>query len=194
MPLQSIPVVMPWQVGSAIDAPLHTTSVQSVATTPQAAIAVAKLLVSAQSQMRNAGKSATIHIERARTGLPGAVVNGPYFYVFNTGGTIAHFAFPPRLDQEVGERLEQTLAGLDPTRIQGLLLDCVHLTYINSKGLGALAGASARLNLHLFRVPEPIQKVFAMTGLDRLMAQHSDLQTAVMSLVASHLAKSPRTA
>jgi anti-anti-sigma factor len=177
-----------------VDAPIHTTSVQAVATTPQAAVAVSKLLVNAQAQMRHAGKSATVLLDRAKTGAPGALVTGPYFYVFNAGGTIAHFAFPARLDQEIGERLEQTLAGLDATRTQGLLLDCVHLTYINSKGLGALAGSSSRLNLHLFRVPEPIKKVFAMTGLDHLIALHEDLTSAVMALVAAHLAKTQHSA
>ena len=89
--------------------------------------------------------------------------------------TDVNAAFSP----PTAEAVQDAMAGFDPQTTLGVIMDCVHLTYINSKGLAVLAGSTRRLNLHLFRVPAPILKVLEMTGLDRLIPHHFDLQTAL---------------
>lgn len=187
MPLQSIPVVIPWQLEGDDAAVTHATGVQTVATTPQAALAVGQVLVKALVQMRYPGRGARILTDRTRAGEPGGEVQGPYLYALTMGNHIAHIALAPRLDQDNGQRFEDAMAGFDPQTTLGVIMDCVHLTYINSKGLAVLAGSTRRLNLHLFRVPAPILKVLEMTGLDRLIPHHFDLQTALGAMVKASL-------
>jgi len=190
MPLHTIPIVIPWQLGSGPQAVNHTTGVQAVATTPQAALAVAKLLVQALAAMRHPGQTITVDLERAKIGAVGPEVHGLYAYIFGMGSTISQINFPGRIDQDAGSRLHQSLEGIDATRTVGLLMDCVLLSYINSSGLAALAGAGQRLNLHLFRLPAPVLKVFQMTGIDRLVPNHADLNTAVAVMIKAHLTRS----
>ena len=190
MPLHTIPIVIPWQLGTGLQAVNQTTGVQAVATTPQAALAVAKLLVQALAAMRYPGQAMTVDLERAKIGAVGPEVHGLYAYVFGLGSTITQITFSGRIDQDAGSRLHQSLEGIDPARTVGLLMDCVLLSYINSSGLAALAGAGERLNLHLFRLPAPVLKVFQMTGIDRLVPNHADLNTAVAVMITTHLTKS----
>ena len=182
MPLHAIPVVIPWQLGSGPTATTHTTGVQAVATTPAAALAVSKMLVQALAAIRHPGVPVAVDLDRSKVGAVGAEIMGPYVYVFGTGSSITHLSFPARIDQDAGARLNQSLDGLDPTRVQGVLMDCVLLNYINSSGLAALAGAASKINIQLFRVPPPILKVLQMTGLDRLIPNHSDMATALAAL------------
>jgi len=189
MPLYAVPVVVPYALDDDPDGASYTVSEQAVATTPQAGQAVAQVLVKALIQIRHPGVAAHLTTDRIKVGHPGPVVEGPYAYVITRGNHLNHVVFPSRIDQSRGAELDQILTGLDDGSVLGVLMDGIHLTYINSSGLAALAAHSQRLNLRFFRVSEAIQKVLEITSLTRVVPTYADLTSALAALVRSAVAK-----
>lgn len=189
MPLYAVPVVVPYALDDDPDGASYTVSVQAVGTTPQAGQAVAQVLVKALIQVRHPGVGAHLLTDRIKVGQMGPVVDGPYAYVITRGNHLNHVVFPSRIDQNRGSELDQILAGLDDGSVLGVLMDGIHLTYINSSGLAALASHAPRLNLRFFRVSEAIQKVLEITSLTRVVPTYSDLTSALSALVRAAIAK-----
>ena len=183
MPLYSIPVAVAYQLEDDSNGIPYAIGIQSVGTGPQAAQAISLVLTKALIAMRHPGKQAKILQDRLKIGQLGPQVEGPYAYVFTRGNHINQLAFPARIDQDRGSHLEEAFAGLDGATTLGVLVDCIHLTYINSTGLGAFAAHAARLNMRLFRVSDPIAKVFEITGLTRAVPAYQDLPSALAALV-----------
>jgi anti-anti-sigma factor len=191
MPLFSIPVAVAYQIDGDPQEITHAVGVQAVGTSGQAAQAVSLVLTKALIQMRHPGSTARILQERVKVGQPSAQIDGPYAYVFTKGSHINQLVFPSRIDQDRGSHLDQALTGIETSHTLGLLVDCIHLAYINSTGLGALAAHAQRLNMRLFRVSDPIAKVLEITGLTRAIPAYQDLPSALTELVRN--AHQPRS-
>jgi anti-anti-sigma factor len=182
MPLYAIPVVVPYRLDNDPDGATYTVAVEAIATQASAAQAVAQVLVRAMAQFKHRRQTAHVVTDRVQVGAPGPQIDGPYAYVFTSGNRIGHLAFPQRIDGERGHEVNQMLEGLDQT-VLGVLVDGIHLTYINSLGLAAFAHHASRLNLRMFRVSDPIAKVIEVTGLTRLIPLYPDLASALGELV-----------
>ncbi len=183
MPLHTIPVVVPYRLDDDAEGTAFGVGVQAVGTTVQAGQAVAQVLVKSTLGLRHPGRTGMLIQDRIKVGVLGAAVEGPYAYVLTKGNHINHLNFPSRIDQDRGYVLEQMLAGLDENHVFGVLMDCVHLTYINSAGLAALASQASRLNMRLFRMSDPVAKVFEITGLTRAVPAYPDLASALAALI-----------
>lgn len=183
MPLYSIPVAVAYQIEDDPQGIPYGIGIQSVGTSQQAAQAISLVLTKALFTMRHPGKQVKILLDRLKIGQLGPQVDGPYAYVFTRGNHINQLVFPARIDQDRGTHLEEALAGLDADTTLGVLVDCIHLAYINSTGLAAFAAHAGRLNMRLFRVSDPIAKVFEITGLTRTVPAYQDLPSALAALV-----------
>ena len=191
MPLYSIPVAVAYQLENDPQEIPYSIGIQSVGTSAQAAQAVSLVLTKALIQMRHPGSPVRILQDRVKIGQLGPQIDGPYAYVFTQGNHINQLVFPSRIDQDRGTQLDEALSGLDGATTLGVLVDCIHLTYINSTGLAAFAAHATRLNMRLFRISDPISKVFEITGLTRAVPAYQDLPSALGALVRE--AGSPRT-
>jgi anti-anti-sigma regulatory factor len=185
MPLHSVPVVIPYALDDDPEGPSFSVSVQAVGTTVQAGQAVAQVLVRALIQIRHPGARAHLVVDRIKVGGLGPAIEGPYAYVLSRGNHLNHLVLPSRIDQDRGSQLDQILSGLDEASVHGVLLDGIHLSYINSTGLGALAGHAQRLNLRAFRLSEAIQKVLEITNLSIVVPTYPDLTSALAALTRS---------
>ncbi|MBA3939380.1 MAG: STAS domain-containing protein [Planctomycetes bacterium] len=184
MPLYEIPVVIPYRLDRDPSAALYGLQVNTIASKAVAAIAVAQMLAQALARLHHPGRTSTVLIERAKAGATGRMIDGPYAYVMGHGNHIHHLAFPRRIDHHGRNPLGEAFDGLDPAKLHGLVLDCANMQYINSTGLAALAAHSDRLRIHLFRIGEPLRKVFDLVGLTHLMQFHDSMQLALEALVA----------
>ncbi len=182
MPLFTIPVMLPFQVEGA-DAQVIPVQVTAAASSTPAALATAQVLVAAYTRARLPGVKVRLMVDKARIGQPGPQVSGLYAYTFGRGPQIHQLTFPGRLDLDEGHHLGESLKGLDAKSLIGVVFDCHALTYLNSTALAAFAGHAERLNLHLFRVSEPVKKVFELVGITNLVPIHPDLQSALVDLV-----------
>ncbi|WP_282206746.1 STAS domain-containing protein [Kitasatospora fiedleri] len=78
-------------------------------------------------------------------------------------------------------------AGRELARGRGagpVVADCARLEFCDSSGIGALVELFQRLTaqervLRLAAVPDPVARLFAMTGLDRLFALHDGVEQAL---------------
>jgi anti-anti-sigma factor len=183
MPLYSIPVAVAYQLDNDPQEIPYSIGIQSVGTSTQAAQAVSLILTKALIQMRHPGATARILQERVKIGQLGQQIDGPYAYVFTQGNHINQLVFPSRIDQDRGTQLDQALSGLDGPATLGILVDCIHLSYINSTGLAAFAVHAGRLNMRLFRISDQVAKVFEITGLTRAVPAYQDLPSALSALV-----------
>jgi anti-anti-sigma regulatory factor len=181
MPLFDIPVVIPYRLEGDEGGTLHPVQVRTVASGGPAALAAAEVLAMAMGQLRFPDRTIQVLRDRAKMGPIGRQINGPYAYIFTRGSLIHHIAFPARIDSQAGEFLDKTLASIGDDSAFGLVMDCAPLTFINSIGLTALSNHAR--NIHLFRVPASVAKVFEIVGLDRILRIHSGLQTALDALV-----------
>lgn len=187
MALVNYPVTLPYvQVGDPTAA-LFTMQVDAVATSPAGAMAVAQVLVETVARLRHAGQGAKVATERARIGAPGRPVEGLYAYVLANSFHIARLDFPSRIEQQAAQRLADTLNGLDPRAVFGVIADCVHLSYISSMGLAAFASAAGRIPIRLLRPQPTISKVIDMVGLSRFIPAFPDLRKACDDVVAQWL-------
>ncbi len=183
MPLYSIPVAVAYQLDNDPQEIPYSIGIQSVGTSTQAAQAVSLVLTKALIHMRHPGVQAHILQDRLKIGQLGPQIDGPYAYVFTQGNHINQLVFPSRIDQDRGTQLDEALSGLDGATTLGVLVDCIHLAYINSTGLAAFAAHAGRLNMRLFRVSDPLSKVFEITGLTRAVPAYQDLPSALGALV-----------
>jgi stage II sporulation protein AA (anti-sigma F factor antagonist) len=78
------------------------------------------------------------------------------------------------LDLATAPQVEEALAGAEGREPELILLDLSGLSFLDSSGLRTIVSADARARdadrrLAVIKGPEPVQKVFAITGLeDRL--------------------------
>ena len=183
MPLYSIPVAIAYQLENDPQEIPYSIGIQAVGTSTQAAQAVSMVLTKALIQIRHPGSQARILQDRIKIGQLGPQIDGPYAYVFTQGNHINQLGFPSRIDQDRGTQLDEAFTGLDTVNTLGVLVDCIHLAYINSTGLAAFAAHATRLNMRLFRVSDPLAKVFEITGLTRAVPAYQDLPSALGALV-----------
>lgn len=184
MPLLTIPVTIPYRIADDQAGIMYPVQVDAVATKPRAALATAFVLIQAFAKLQHPGKQIQMMPERSQIGGLGAPVPGPYAYVLGTGHLIPHLPLPSRFEAASSMTLEQTLKGL-PDGLKGVVVDCAPLQYINSQSMAALAAHAGRLHLRLFRVPDHINKVLTMVGLDRIVRCTPTLQAALTDLVGA---------
>lgn len=92
-------------------------------------------------------------------------------------GSLDMYSFP---------RLESQLQAIFQQGQNSILLDCGHLDYIGSAGLGALIGFAKQArdrkgDLKLFRVPERIYKVIELLGFIKVLQVYDNEETALAS-------------
>lgn len=188
MPLHDIPIVIPYRLSGDHGGVLYPLQIHTVTSGEAAALATAKLLARTVANIRHPGRTVEVVSERAKSGQPARQVDGPYAYVLTTGNHIHHLDFPARIDSQSGEVMGDAFAGLDPTTLHGVVMDCYAMAYINTSGLASIAGHAKRLRLRLFRVSEPVRRVFEIVGLTQLLRILPTLQTALEDLNAEHQA------
>lgn len=86
----------------------------------------------------------------------------------------ADLALAPLLRQRLQEAIEQSC--------DTLVVDLTATTFLDSSALGALLGAVRRLreegrDLELIIATRPVQRLLALTGVDRLLAVHDVRET-----------------
>lgn len=181
MPISSYPVIVPYRAPGSGSA-LSTLQISAVAEDPSSAIAEARLIAGHWTRLRHAGAHVELVTDRIKCGSPTPQANGPNLYVLSRLDSVHAVGFPARIDSEPGERLGDTLAGLDASRIHAVVFSCRRLSYINTVGLTAIAAHVKRLRLHLCSVPEPVQRVFDIVGLTRYVAIYPDLDRALAAV------------
>jgi anti-anti-sigma regulatory factor len=183
MPLFDIPVVVPYRLRDDRDGVPCTVQVHAIASTESAALAIGTMLVAALARLHHPRRATEVLAERAKAGPPGQQVDGPYAYVLTQGNRIHHLTFPARIDSQSGESMGNAFASIDPKTLYAVLMDCHPLTYINTAGLASIAAHAKRLHLRLFRISEPVRKVFEIVGLMHMLRVHASLQGALDDLV-----------
>ncbi len=182
MPLFDIPVVMPYRLSDDRSAALFSVQVNTVASNEIAAVSAAKALVRTLGMLRHRGQAIEAQVERAKIGPIGRQIDGPYAYVLTHGNLIHHLDFPPRIDSQSGEVMGNAFAGLDPSLLLGVVMDCHPLTYINTSGLASIAAHAKRIQLRLFRISEPVNRVLQIVGLVQMLRIFPDLRSALEDL------------
>jgi len=185
VPLFDIPVVMPYRLRDDRDSALYSVQVNAVASSEASALAAAQALVRAHGGIKHRGHAIEVLPDRAKIGATGRQIEGPYAYVLTHGNLIHHLDFPARIDSQSGEVMGDAFAGLDPALLLGVVMDCHPLTYINTSGLASIAAHAKRIQLRLFRVSEPVRRVFQIVGLVQLLRIHADLRSALDDLIAA---------
>jgi len=182
MALYAIPVVVPYRLSNDEAEPVYTMAIDAVASGAQAAIATARIVLETQVRLIH-GRRPLPLLDRCAVERASGPINGPYAYLFSAGDRVPHLELPARIEHAHGARLEQTLNGLAEPWVHGVVLDCAGLKFIASDGLSALAANAKRLELQLFRVPEPILKLLTIVGLHKHLAIHPDLAGALNGLL-----------
>jgi len=181
MPISSYPVVVPYWAPGAGGA-LSTVQISAIAEDSPSALAEARLIAGHWTRLRHSGAGVELVTDRIKCGAPTAQANGPNLYVLTKHDSVHAICFPARIDSEPGERLGETLAGLDASQIFVVVFACRRLAYINTVGLTALAAHVKRLPLHLCGVPDPVQRVFDIVGLTRYLALYPDLASGLAAV------------
>lgn len=88
------------------------------------------------------------------------------------------------IDLRTAETLRTRLMGLVDAGFGRIVLDFRHVRFCDATGLGVLVAVRNRLrgkggDLRLARVRPPQQRIFRITGLDRLFALHDSVEAAV---------------
>jgi len=96
----------------------------------------------------------------------------------STSGEIARVALTGELDIATAPTLEEHLRGLS-REISRVVLDLRELAFIDSTGLRVVLGLANGLGENNARVvivrgPEPVQRVFTLTGADRELVMVDD--------------------
>lgn len=182
MPSFAIPVVLPYRLRNDPKGVLVPVQVDTVASTTTAAVATAQALVHRHASLRHRSDPIEILPELVRIGTIGRMIDGPYAYVLMHGHHIRHLDFPARIDNRSGGVMGDAFAGLDPNQLLGVVMDCNPLAYINTTGLASIAAHARRIRLRLFRVPEPVRRVFEIVGLAQLLRIFPDLRSALDDL------------
>ena len=182
MPLYDIPIVMPYRLRDERDGAMFSVQVNAVASSEAAAVAASQALVSSLGGLKHRGRAVETIPERVKIGSVGRQIEGPYAYVLTHGNLIHHLDFPSRIDSQSGEVMGNAFAGLDPNLLLGVVMDCNPLTYINTSGLASIAAHAKRVQLRLFRVSEPVRRVFQIVGLVQMLRIFPDLRSALEDL------------
>lgn len=193
MVLFEIPVVMPYRLRDDPDGTFCAVQVNTVASTEAAAVSSAQALVHNLAGLKHRGHVVETLPERIRVGSIGRPIEGPYAYVLTHGRLIDRIDFPARIDNHCGEAMGDAFAGLDPTVLLGVVMDCNPLTYINTSGLASIAAHAERIHLRLFRVSDAVRRVFQIVGLVQLLRIFPDLRSALEDLVVPQAAMPVRT-
>jgi anti-anti-sigma factor len=188
MPLFDIPVVVSYRLEDDRSGALFAVQVRTVASGEPAALAIAQVLTQALAALRHPGRRVELLNDRSKVGAVGQVIDGPYAYVLTHGNHIHHLTFPSRVDSQSGEVMGNAFAGLDPKTLYGVVMDCHPLSYINTAGLASIAAHAKRVRLRLFRISDPVRKVFEIVGLLQLLRIHPTLQAALNDLVSESAA------
>ena len=77
--------------------------------------------------------------------------------------------------------LEGKLKALEDDGYPKIVVDCSGLKYINSSGIGSLLGASSRGAVRLCCVPDAVQRVLEMVGLDQVLEMFDSVDAAIES-------------
>jgi anti-anti-sigma regulatory factor len=173
---------MPYRLSDDRDHALYSIQVNAVASNEASAIAAAQALIRCLAQLKHPGQPVEVLPARAKVGALGRQIEGPYAYVLTHGNLIHHLDFPARIDSQSGEVMGNAFAGLDPNLLLGVVMDCNPLTYINTSGLASIAAHAKRIHLRLFRVSEPVRRVFQIVGLEKMLRIHPDLRLALDDL------------
>lgn len=185
---------MPYRLRDDRDKALFSVQVNAVASNEASAIAAANALIRCLAGLKHRGQPVEVLPERAKIGAIGRQIEGPYAYVLTHGNLIHHMDFPARIDSQSGEVMGNAFAGLDPNLLLGVVMDCNPLTYINTSGLASIAAHAKRIQLRLFRVSEPVRRVFQIVGLVQLLRIFPDLRMALDDLNSSPSALPATTA
>lgn len=188
MTLSLFPVVVPYRLGGSVDA-VYTVQATAAAEHQAVAVETGTALATHWARLRQPGQRVELLRDRISVGTPVAHAGGPTLYVLTTRDAVHAIPLPPRIDTFPGEKLGETLAGLDSAQVWALIIDCQRLHYINTVGLTAIAAHVRRLRIHLSAVPEPVQKVFDIVGLSRYLAIFPDLGAALAAVPAPAPAK-----
>lgn len=175
------PVVVSYQVADGSDI-IYTVHVHSIAMDSMRAADQAGLLATHWLRLMHGDNAAKILPDRTTVGAPSGQPGGPHFIVLSTSDVISSVTFPRRIDSDPGERMGQVLEGLDPERVFAVLFNCSELGYINTVGLTSLAAHVKRIPLHLFQVPDSVQKVFDIVGLTRYLTILPGLEEALVAI------------
>jgi anti-anti-sigma regulatory factor len=173
---------MPYRLRDERDGALFSVQVNAVASNEASAVAAAQALVRSLAGLKHRGRAIEALPERVKVGAIGRQVEGPYAYVLTHGNLIHHLDFPSRIDSQSGEVMGNAFAGLDPNLLLGVVMDCNPLTYINTSGLASIAAHAKRIQLRLFRVSDPVRRVFQIVGLVQLLRIFPDLRSALEDL------------
>jgi anti-anti-sigma regulatory factor len=182
VPLFDIPVVMPYRLRDERDGALFSVQVNAVASNEASAVAATQVLVRSLGLLKHRGRTVEVLPERVKIGAMGRQIEGPYAYVLTHGSLIHHLDFPSRIDSQSGEVMGDAFTGLDPALLLGVVMDCNPLTYINTSGLASIAAHAKRIHLRLFRVSDPVRRVFQIVGLVQLLRIFPDLRSALDDL------------
>ncbi len=173
---------MPYRLRDDRDQALFSIQVNAVASSETSAVAAAQALIRCLAALKHRGQPIEVLPDRAKVGAVGRQIEGPYAYVLTHGNLIHHLDFPARIDSQSGEVMGNAFAGLDPNLLLGVVMDCNPLTYINTSGLASIAAHAKRIQLRLFRVSEPVRRVFQIVGLVQMLRIFPDLRTALDDL------------
>lgn len=183
MPLYSIPVALPYRTDLDAGAPIYNVQIETVASSREAALSTAKALCKLTSYIRFGEPARDMLTERALVGEVQNQVVGPYCYIITKCQRIPHLSFPPRLDKDASATMIESFKGLQAKMVDGILMDCAPLTYIDSSSMSALASCSKTHNLQLFRVLDPIMKIMTIVGLNKILPIHADINSAMDALL-----------
>ncbi len=108
-------------------------------------------------------------------------------YVFVLNGELDIYS-APKLKETLLERISPNVS---------LIIDCTNLIFIDSTGLGTLAGAlkdvsNVKAQMSLAAINKNIKRVLTVTGLDRLFSIYSTVDEAREAALSSPLVANPQ--
>jgi anti-anti-sigma factor len=183
MPQFDIPIVIPYRLDGEAETALYSVQVKTISSSAPEAMVSAQVLTRALAALRHPDRKAILLPDRAKAGVVGPQLNGPFAYVLTRGPHIRHLSFPARIDNQLGEVIGKAFSNLEPETLYGVVIDCGELIYINSSGLASIASHLKRLRLRLFNVSPTIYNIFELVGLSHILPIHPDLATCLNGLV-----------
>ncbi len=191
MALSIIPVVLPFRVRGGTDAALPTLAVETVASGPTPAVAIAELMAATITGIDYRSRLEHIFRNQIHVHPPREAVTGPYLYVFGATHLVQTVDLPRRLDGDGARVLEETLTGLGRGGARGVVIDCATIDYLHSAGIGVLAGHLQELPITIFRPQANIAKILDLVGLTTYLAPHPSLSEALQDLTTRILQREP---
>ena len=122
MPLQAITVALPVRLGFDEHDPLLPLQIDTVASSPQAALATAKALAMTHCQLEHHSRPGAILADRATVGPAMQTVGGAYAYAFARGDRIISLHFASSCQGKASLEMAQSLAGIQAQWCHGLVV------------------------------------------------------------------------